>query len=404
MRPQHVYGKHSVKELTTTYKPTMPMVGSGPYYTVEFKRNRIIRMVRNPNFRGPKPKFDEIDWIKYGSEDAVERALSLGEIDMVTEVQEATFDRLSKQKGIKTIKAPSPSFTELAFNLCSKQNCPDAKYNPAIQDRTVRQAIAYAVDRDRVNQIGTRGTSFTGHGILPNYYKSFYEQPADDYPYDPEKAKQMLDDAGWVDNGDGPRTKGDEQLSFNLYVRSESSYNIQAAKLIAEQAGAVGIDFNVQVVSTDKLYDLTVRKVDGKPAPDYDTFIWGWGGDPYDPSFLLGVLTTDQIGDSSDSYYSNPEYDRLFKQQAGEFDTAQRKQIIQHMVAITQRDLPYLVLTEDPNLEAYRTDRVANVEPVCPEAAGGDIICDQTSYAALLQLAPVAGAVSNEGGGPSGGR
>ena len=128
MLPQHVYGKHSVKELTTTYKPTMPMVGSGPYYTVEFKRNRIIRMVRNPNFRGPKPKFDEIDWIKYGSEDAVERALSLGEIDMVTEVQEATFDRLSKQKGIKTIKAPSPSFTELAFNLCSKQHCPDAKY------------------------------------------------------------------------------------------------------------------------------------------------------------------------------------------------------------------------------------------------------------------------------------
>ena len=138
----------------------MPMVGSGPYYTVEFKRNRIIRMVRNPNFRGPKPKFDEIQFIKYGSEDAVERALSLGEIDMVTEVQEATFDRLGKQKNIKTVKAPSPSFTELAFNLCSKQHCPDAKFNPAIQDKTVRQAIAFAVDRDRINEISTRNTGY----------------------------------------------------------------------------------------------------------------------------------------------------------------------------------------------------------------------------------------------------
>src|SRR3954469_18257879 len=188
MRPQHVYGKHSVKELTTTYKPTMPMVGSGPYYTVEFKRNRIIRMVRNPNFRGPKPKFDEIDWIKYGSEDAVERALSLGEIDMVTEVQEATFDRLSKQKGIKTVSAPSPSFTELAFNLCSKQNCPGAQFNPAVQDRTVRQAIAYGVDRARINAIAARNTSFVANGLLPQYYKSFYQQPAQSYPYNVAKA------------------------------------------------------------------------------------------------------------------------------------------------------------------------------------------------------------------------
>ena len=144
------------------------------------------------------------------------------------------------------------------------------------------------------------------------------------------------------------------------------------------------------MVSTDKLYDLTVRKVDGKPAPDFDTFIWGWGGDPYDPSFLLSVLTTDEIGGSSDSFYSNPEYDRLFDEQAGEFDTEARKEVIQRMVAITQRDLPYLVLTEDPNLEAYRTDRIANVEPVCPEG-DGDVFCDQTSYEPLLTLAPALG-------------
>ncbi len=98
--------------------------------------------------------------------------------------------------GIETVRAPSPSFTQLAFNLCSKENCPDAKFNPAVQDRVVRQAIAYAVDRNRVNEISSRGTSFVGHGMLPTYYKSFYEKPAEDYPYDPDKANQMLDDAG----------------------------------------------------------------------------------------------------------------------------------------------------------------------------------------------------------------
>jgi peptide/nickel transport system substrate-binding protein len=397
MLPQHVYGKHSVKELTTTYKPEMPMVGSGPYVATEFKRNRIIRMERNRFFRGPKPKFDEIDWIKYGSEDAVERALSLGEIDMVTEVQEATFDRLGKQKNIKTVKAPSPSFTELAFNLCSKKNCPDAKFNPAIQDRTVRQAIAFAVDRDRVNEISTRNTSFTGHGILPNYYKDFYSQPEGDldYPYDPNRAKQMLDAAGWKPGSDGIRAKGGQKLSFNLYVRSESQTNITAARLVKEMSKAIGVDFKVQVVSVDKLTELTTQKVKGKMAPDFDTFIWGWGGDPYDPSILLGLITTAQIGGSSDSFYSNPEYDKLYAQEAGEFDLNNRKEIVKQLVAISQRDLPYLVLTVDPTLQAYRTDRVSNAQRICPKPTG-DIICDEVGYTAWLTMGPPVAAVASK--------
>jgi peptide/nickel transport system substrate-binding protein len=395
--PKHVWEKVSVDDLTGSYDPKLPLVGSGPFVVTDFEPNRITKMEKNPYFRGPAPKYDEIDFIRYGNQDAAERALQVGEVDMVPEVSPAGFARLGDQPNIDTLQAASPAYTQLAFNSCPVKICPDAQYNPAIQDPAVRQATAYAVDRDRINAISARGTSFPGHGILPPFYRSFYQQPADDYPYDPDKAKQILDAAGWVENGDGPRTKGDEELKFNLYVRSESPSTIQAAKLVAEEAKAVGVEFDVQVVSTDKLYDLTVRKTNGKPAPAYDTFIWGWGGDPYDPSFLLGILTTAEIGGSSDSYYSNPTYDRLYNEQAGEFDTEKRKEIIQRMVALTQRDLPYLVLTYDPNLQAYRTDRVANVQPVCPEDSTGDAICDQTSYEPLLTIAP--GSSSGESGG-----
>src|SRR5215217_8903287 len=166
--PEHIWGKVPLKQLTGSYRPTFPMVGSGPYIVEEFDRGRIIRMTRNPNFRGPKPKFDELQWIKYGNGDAVERALKLGEIDLVPEVQSSSFARLGREKNIKAVNAPSPSFTQLSFNLCPKSICPDAKYNPAVQDRTVRQAIAYAIDRDRINEIGARGTAFPGHGLLPS--------------------------------------------------------------------------------------------------------------------------------------------------------------------------------------------------------------------------------------------
>ena len=399
MLPEHVWGKVDVDELTGSYQPDIPMVGSGPYVVTDFQKGRITTMEKNPEFRGPEPKFDKIEFITYGNQDAAERALQLGEIDLVPEVSAANFERLGTEDNIATLRSSTPAYTQLAFNMCSEQDCPDAEFNPAVQDRAVRQAIGYAVDRERINAIAAHDTSFPAFGVLPDFYRSFYEVPEMDYAFDPEKANQILDAAGWESQGDGPRTKGGEELSFDLYVRSESPENIQAAKLVSEMAADVGVEFDVQVVSTDKLYDLTVRTVDGKPAPAFDTFIWGWGGDPYDPSFLLSVLTSEQIGGNSDSFYSNAEYDRLFDQQAGSFDTAARKELIQRMVAITQRDLPYLVLTYDPNLEAYRTDRLANVEPVCPAGENGDVFCDQVSYEPLLTLEPGTSSSADEGGG-----
>src|SRR3954447_2120056 len=385
--PEHIWGKQSVKSLTGSYRPKMPLVGSGPYVVTEFQRGRIIRLQRNPYYRGPRGRFDELQFIKYGNADAVERALRLGEIDFDREVDPSAFARVGKQRNIKTIQAPSPSFTQLAFNLCNERNCPDAKFNPGVQDPVVRQAIAYAVDRNRINQIANRSTSFVGHGLLPQFYKSFYAKPADDYPYDVAKANQLLDAAGYARGGDGIRAKGDTKLSFDLAVRTESPFNIQAARLVAEMAKRIGVEFKVQIMSVDKLTEITTQNKRSKMAPDFDTFIWGWGGDPYDPSLLLNLLTTKAIGGSSDSFYSNPVYDRLYTQQAGIFDVARRKPIVEKMIAISQRDLPYLVLTVDPYLQAYRTDRIAGAKQQCP-APNGDIICDQVSYAPWLGFAP----------------
>jgi peptide/nickel transport system substrate-binding protein len=401
--PEHVWGKVPLDELTGGYQPELPLVGSGPYIVTEFERNRILRMERNPEWTGEAPSFDEVQYIKYGTEDAAERALTLGEVDVITEVQPATFERLGDEPNVDTIRASSPSYTELAFNLCSEQDCPDAEFNPAVQDQAVREALAYTIDRERINEISALGTSFVANGILPQFYQTFYETPEQTYdPPDVEQAKQILDDAGWQDNGDEPRTKGDQTLSFDLFVRSESQSDTQAAKLIAEMAQEIGVEFKVQVVSADKLTEITIRTVDGEPAPAFDTFVWGWGGDPYDPSFLLSLFLTDQIGGNSDSFYSNPEYDRLFNEQAGAFDVAERKRVIAEMVNLTQEDLPYIVLTEDPNLQAYRTDRLSNVEQTCPADETGDLFCEQISYEPLLSLTPADSSSDSDDGGGGG--
>jgi peptide/nickel transport system substrate-binding protein len=396
--PEHVWGRRTIKRLTGSYRPQIPMVGSGPYVVTEFDSNRLVKMERNPNFRGEPGKFAELHWIRYASGDSVERALTRGEIDLMPEVDAAAFERLDDNPDIEAVKAPSPSFTELAFNLCPRDICPDARFNRAVQDRVVRQAIGFAVDRERINQVASRGTGFPGHGLLPSYYKDFYAQPEGDldYPLDPDRAREMLEQAGWTAGEGGVRVKGGQRLSFDLYVRSESQPDTQAARLVKEMTEPIGVEFKVRVVSVDKLTELTVREVDGRMAPDFETFIWGWGGDPYDPGVLLNLLTTKAIGGLSDSFYANPAYDRLYAQQSGEFDLAARKAIVKRMIDLSQRDLPYLVLTFDPYLQAYRTDSLAGVEQQCPKP-DGDIICDQVSYAPFLQFAPAPAAAATTG-------
>ncbi|HYH61408.1 MAG TPA: ABC transporter substrate-binding protein [Solirubrobacterales bacterium] len=391
--PEHIWGKVSPDDRTGAHQPEIPMVGSGPYIVTEFKRGRILRMEVNPEWRGDAPGFEELQFIRYGSQDAVERALSLGEIDFIPEVEPATFDRLGEQEGIETINSPTYAFTEMAFNLCSAEDCPDAVFNPAIQDVAIRQATAYAIDRERINTIATQDTAFVAHGLLPSFYKDFYEVPEQDYPYDPEMAEQVLEDAGWELNSDGIREKDGQVASFDLFARSESPYTTQMAKLISEQAAEVGIEYNVKIVSTDKLTELTIRKENGKPAPEFDSFIWGWGGDPYDPSYLLGLMTSDQIGSSSDAFYSNPEYDRLYEEQltlVGNDQIEERREVIQEMIAILQEDLPYITLTYDPDLEAYNTEALGEVERVCP-AETGTTWCQQVSAAPLVELEPGSG-------------
>jgi len=86
--------------------------------------------------------------------------------------------------------------------------------------------------------------------------------------------------------------------------------------------------------------------------------MWGWVGDP-DPTSLLKFFQTSEIGSSSDSYYSNPHYDDLFKQQRAESDPVKRKAILAEMQNLVYDEAPYHILYYDAELHAYRTDKFA---------------------------------------------
>ena len=126
----------------------------------------------------------------------------------------------------------------------------------------------------------------------------------------------------------------------------------RAADLITAWFKEIGIKTTPQSTDPDALTAAIT------PAGDYDLVLWGWGPDP-DPDFILSVMTTDQFVDGgwSDSGYSNPEYDQLYKDQQLAIDKTERQKIIWKMQEMVFNDRPYIVNWYEDILQAYRSDR-----------------------------------------------
>jgi peptide/nickel transport system substrate-binding protein len=135
------------------------------------------------------------------------------------------------------------------------------------------------------------------------------------------------------------------------------SENGSIAPFLVEWFGELGIEVDAAVTEEGKLIEDVTGPPNG-PA-NYDIYMWGWVGDP-DPTSLLNFFRTEEIGGSSDSYYSNPEYDQMFLDQRAEPDEAARKQILDDIQQLVYNEAPYHILYYDSELHAYRTDTFAN--------------------------------------------
>ena len=233
----------------------------------------------------------------------------------------------------------------------------------ALTDPAFRRALNWGIDKQRINDFAYNGLANLGTSIIQSdYYHDpdwHWEPPADvKYGFDLEKCKQLLDAAGYKDvNGDGLREdKAGKPMTLRLWARSESMASQTTGKLIAGWFKQVGLKINFQVMDSGAMSDAIYNFQGPDYAPDFDMFLWGWGGG-IDPNFILSVFTSDQAGSWSDCGYSNPEYDRLDAQQASTIDKAQRKQLLDHMQQILYEDSPYIVLVYSHNTEAYNTSR-----------------------------------------------
>jgi peptide/nickel transport system substrate-binding protein len=357
--PKHIWSEHSVEEIgnfadAEPFLNQPPVVGTGPYQAIEWQQGDFIRFARNPNYWGDQGAADEVIIQHFGSQDTMVQALRTGEIDYVRGVLADQFDALKNEPNIATVEGISNGYTELSFNTGGNSEGYGGSTS-ALADPAFRDALGYAIDQDQLVESVLGGYGEPGSTIIPPFHTRWHTPPSQPRTFDLDEARSRLDAAGYALDAENRRLDKDGQpINLRLTWPDSESENGTNAQFLVEWFGELGIAVDAAVTEEGKLIDDVTGPPEG-PA-NYDIYMWGWVGDP-DPTSLLDFFRTEQIGGSSDSYYSNPRYDELFLLQRAEADEAQRKAYLTEMQELVYNEAPYHILYYDAELHAYRTDR-----------------------------------------------
>jgi peptide/nickel transport system substrate-binding protein len=368
--PQHIWSKVDGEAASTSYQNKPPIIGSGPFQITEWKRGKFVRLAANPGYWGGAPQVDEVVFQLYTNPDTMAQDLKLGTIDGAIDVPIAQFKQLGAEPGLTANNATSWSFIELAMNC---YDSPNSKGNPVLKDPLFRQAVNWAVDRQKVVDVAYQGYATLGSSLVVPYSKYHWEPPEDvRFTYDPAKANQILETAGYKDvNGDGFReTKDGKKLSLRFYATTDATANQTAGKLIVDWLKQVGIKLDFQVIDAGTLINYQYTYTGDTYTPDWDMFIWYWVQD-VDPNFIVDIYTPEQIEGWNDCLWTDPDYTKLNTQQAETIDEQARIPIVQKMQEIFYKGAAYAILNYPYQLEAYNTADWQGWVHVPGDATGG---------------------------------
>ena len=354
--PEHIWSKVKPSEVENKFTNPPPIIGSGPFQTVEWKKGQYVRMVANKDYWRGAPKVDEVIFQTYQNQDTMAQDIKSGAIQSGWNIPSAQVDPLNNEPDLEAIRGVVVGVDELGFNCADKKVYPKSTGHPVLQDPAFRSALQWAVDKDKIVSIGYSSNAAPADTLCTNdFYAAeadYHLTPPTPYTFDLDRARQALDEAGYVDgDGNGIREYEGKDIKLRLYARTESPESQNCGKLITGWFEEVGLDIDYQVIEDGALGDKQYNYDGDEYAPDFDMFIWGWGGD-VDPNFILSVMTTSSIESWSDCMWSNEEYDKLFLEQQTTIDVQERIALVHQMQQIIYDESPYIPLVYPLNLEA----------------------------------------------------
>jgi peptide/nickel transport system substrate-binding protein len=342
--PRHIYETQPAADVVS--QRTNTPIGNGPLKVAEATADHI-RLIPNPYFSGRTPYLDALELRFYPDHPSVFPAFEAGELEGVSRIPPETMDAASASEEMQIFSSALPSYLNITLNL----NSPNA---PFFEEREVRHALLYAIDRERLVTEVARGQGIVAHSpVLPENWA--YLDTIRRYDYNPEQARALLDAAGWVDSdGDGIRDKDGRQFEFVLHT-SDDPTRVALINQIAQDWAAVGI----RAVPTPVSFAGLVNDLLGPRR--FEAVLIGWEnpGDP-DP-YPLWHSTQSQGAGQNYGGWNNEDADLLMEQARAELNESNRRQLYGELQQIFAEEVPSLLLYY-PVYSYGVSSRVSNVQ------------------------------------------
>lgn len=234
-------------------------IGTGPFREVEYVPKDHITVEKNPDYWGTKPQLDRITFRFYPDPNTRLLALQANEVDLIYDVPRESASILKTTPGVQLVQGPVSAYQSVAFLINGKP-----PYTIG-QDAAVREAVAYAIDRKNIIDTAFGGLATESQTLIPASLLGKYASQIQGYTYDPAKAAQLLDAAGWKAGSDGMRARDGQPLKIEMICCfPDPQSNGRTGELLQAQLKKVGIDLTITSMPDDIAYDnlLTEQKGD----------------------------------------------------------------------------------------------------------------------------------------------
>ncbi len=306
-------------------------IGTGPYEMVEWNRGESISVQVNENYWGDVPAIPHVNFRFIPESSALIVALETGDIDAMMRVPPQEVDRLESDPNIEVVRESSVRTIYIGFN----------NLREPFDDERVRKALNYAVDKEAIVNGLFEGFTVGDAPVVPAV---FGHESVGPYEYDPERAQELLAEAGYPDG-------------FEMTIHHPTGrYPLDAtvAEVIQDQLSQVGIDASLETREWSSYLDFT-----GQPPEEaeYDSFLLGWGTVTLDADYgLYALLHSNQWNPNGNNrgFYENEEVDDLLDEARVTTDQGVREDLYAEAIELIWDDAPWIFLYNQGQINANR--------------------------------------------------
>ena len=349
MLPEHILGEESPADWGNDDFNRAP-IGTGKYKFVEWEAGQYISLERNDEYFGTMPSIENVV-VQFGADTTLVAALLNGEIDVLYNLPATEIENVEAVDGVGVYNYEMMSVYYIGLN----------QLDPDLSDLRVRQALAYALDKQTIVDTVYGETATVANDIFPDNHWS-HNPDVTVYEYNPEKAMALLEEAGYTMNDSTGYYEKDGETLHLTYDMSTSTDGRQVAALIQQYWKAIGVEMEVieqdfATLAYSKL--LPNNATEETTAESFQCYTLGFGVEADPEEYNAYLSTSTGAGSWNFIHYSNPQVDELFQQQLLETDPDARADCFHQIAQIISDDVPWIPLYNKAT-SAGLSDRVQN--------------------------------------------